>query len=194
MKICKTAGIVICLVCVPAIQGCLGVAATGAAVGGVAAQDRRTPGNYIDDELTELKVLAAIRWGRSHGEPDSHQRDELQRSGAVDGRSTRRVAARARHRDRPQYSERPGRAERNCAQGAEHFRVAVERYPDHRQGQARTGSGRRTSTLRRSRWSPSGEASTSWGFSDRMRRIGRQRFARRVAGVQRVVKVVEYIE
>ena len=60
MKICKTAGIVICLVCVPAIQGCLGVAATGAAVGGAAAQDRRTPGNYIDDELTELKVLAAI--------------------------------------------------------------------------------------------------------------------------------------
>ena len=60
MRVCKAAGIVLCLVCVPAIQGCLGVAATGTAFSGVAAQDRRTPGSYIDDELIELTVLAAI--------------------------------------------------------------------------------------------------------------------------------------
>ena len=60
MRVCKAAGIVLCLVCVPAIQGCFGVVATGTAFSGVAAQDRRTPGNYIDDELIELTVLAAI--------------------------------------------------------------------------------------------------------------------------------------
>ena len=65
MKVCKAAGIAICLICVPAIQGCFGVAATGTAFGGVASQDRRTPGNYIDDEYTELKVLAAIRQDKS---------------------------------------------------------------------------------------------------------------------------------
>ena len=60
MRVCKAAGIVLCLVCVPAIQGCFGVVATGTAFSGVAAQDRRTPGSYIDDELIELTVLAAI--------------------------------------------------------------------------------------------------------------------------------------
>ena len=65
MRVCKAAGIAICLICVPAIQGCFGVAATGTVVGGVASQDRRTPGNYIDDEYIELKVLAAIRQDKS---------------------------------------------------------------------------------------------------------------------------------
>ena len=61
MKISRAAGIALCLLGVPAIQGCFGVAATGAAaVSGVAAQDRRTPGSYIDDEIIELRVRAAI--------------------------------------------------------------------------------------------------------------------------------------
>ena len=60
MKVDNAAKIVICLLCVLAIQGCVGVVATGAAVGAVATQDRRTPGTYIDDELIELKLLAAV--------------------------------------------------------------------------------------------------------------------------------------
>ena len=60
MKVENAAGIAICLLCVLAIQGCIGVAATGTAVSAVAAQDRRTPGTYIDDELIELRVLDAI--------------------------------------------------------------------------------------------------------------------------------------
>ena len=61
MRVCKAAGIALCLIGIPAIQGCIGVAATGTVAGGVAVHDRRTPGNYIDDELIELKTLAAIR-------------------------------------------------------------------------------------------------------------------------------------
>ena len=64
MKFSRTASIAFCLLCVPVIQGCFGIAATGTAVSGVAAQDRRTPGNYIDDELIELQILAAINQDR----------------------------------------------------------------------------------------------------------------------------------
>jgi osmotically-inducible protein OsmY len=60
MKASKAAGIAIFLLGVPVIQGCFGVIATGTAASAVAAQDRRTPGTFIDDELIELKVLAAI--------------------------------------------------------------------------------------------------------------------------------------
>ena len=58
MRECKAAGIAFCLLFVPVIQGCFGVAATG--ITGVAIQDRRTPGKYIDDEVIELNVLASI--------------------------------------------------------------------------------------------------------------------------------------
>ena len=60
MRVCKAAGIAFCLLFVPVIQGCLGVAATGTAVSGITMQDRRTPGKYIDDEVIELNVLASI--------------------------------------------------------------------------------------------------------------------------------------
>ena len=56
MTLGKAAGFVICVLCVPAIQGCIATVARGAMV----VQDRRSPGSYIDDELIELKVLAAI--------------------------------------------------------------------------------------------------------------------------------------
>ena len=54
MNIGKATGLAICLLCAPVLQGCLGAAAT------VAAQDRRTPGTYIDDQIAELKILAAL--------------------------------------------------------------------------------------------------------------------------------------
>lgn len=56
MTLGKAAGFVICVSCVPAIQGCIATAVPGA----VLAQDRRIPGAVIDDQLIELKVLAAI--------------------------------------------------------------------------------------------------------------------------------------
>ena len=59
MKVRKAA-MAVWLLGLATIQGCVGVAATGAAVGGAAAQDRRTTGSYVDDEMIELKVLAAI--------------------------------------------------------------------------------------------------------------------------------------
>ena len=60
MKVCKATAIAVSLICLAALQGCVGLAATGTALGGVAAQDRRTPGNVVDDAYIEQKVLAAI--------------------------------------------------------------------------------------------------------------------------------------
>ena len=60
MKACKAAAIAVFLLGVLVIQGCFGVVATGTAASALAAQDRRTPGTFIDDELIELKMLAAI--------------------------------------------------------------------------------------------------------------------------------------
>ena len=54
MNVGKVAGIALCLLLTPAIQGCLGVAAT------MVAHDRRTTGTYIDDQLIGLKISAAI--------------------------------------------------------------------------------------------------------------------------------------
>ena len=69
MKVCKMAGVALCLLCVPVIQGCVGALVPGAATGAVGAvgaagaaatQERRTPGTFIDDELIERKVASAI--------------------------------------------------------------------------------------------------------------------------------------
>ena len=60
VKFDKMARVAVFALCVPAIQGCVGVAATGTAAGAVATQDRRTAGTIVDDELIELKVQAAI--------------------------------------------------------------------------------------------------------------------------------------
>lgn len=60
MRVCKAAGIAFCLLFVPVIQGCLEVATTGSVVSGVAIPDRRTTGRYIDDEIIELNALALM--------------------------------------------------------------------------------------------------------------------------------------
>ena len=66
MKVCKTSGIALCLLCVPLLQGCVAALLPGSATGAIGAvsavttQERRTTGTVIDDELIELKVLAAI--------------------------------------------------------------------------------------------------------------------------------------
>lgn len=49
------------LLCVLVLQGCAGMIATSAlSTGAIAVQDRRTPGTSVDDELIEIKILSAI--------------------------------------------------------------------------------------------------------------------------------------
>lgn len=56
------------LLAVPALQGCIGLAVTGAAAGVVMMDDRRTAGYYVEDENIEWKVvgLANDRFKGSH--------------------------------------------------------------------------------------------------------------------------------
>lgn len=55
----------------PILQGCVAVAAGGAATGAVVAVDRRTTGTIVDDKTIEVKALHAISknqalWKQSH--------------------------------------------------------------------------------------------------------------------------------
>ena len=61
MNVDRTARIALCAICALLIQGCAGLALTGTTTAASVAQDRRTTGTYVDDELIELKILAAIR-------------------------------------------------------------------------------------------------------------------------------------
>ena len=61
MNVYRTVGTVLCVFGALTVQGCASLAWTGTTTAVSVAQDRRTTGTYIDDELIELKILAAIR-------------------------------------------------------------------------------------------------------------------------------------
>lgn len=55
----------------PPLSGCAAVAGAGLATGAAVATDRRTPGTFIDDQLIEFKVYERLRaevelWEQSH--------------------------------------------------------------------------------------------------------------------------------
>lgn len=61
MNVYRTVGTVLCVFGALTVQGCASLAWTGTTTAVSVAQDRRTTGTYIDDELIELKIAAAIR-------------------------------------------------------------------------------------------------------------------------------------
>ena len=61
MNVYRTVGTVLCVFGALIAQGCASLAWTGTTTAVSVAQDRRTTGTYIDDELIELKIIAAIR-------------------------------------------------------------------------------------------------------------------------------------
>ncbi len=56
----KRFGIVLVLAALPLVQGCFPLAVTGAGAAALMATDRRTTGIYIEDENIELKALARM--------------------------------------------------------------------------------------------------------------------------------------
>lgn len=63
----------------PALQGCVGVAVTGAAAGALMIDDRRTTGVYVEDENIEWKVLGLVndRFKGAHVNATSFNRKVL---------------------------------------------------------------------------------------------------------------------
>ena len=62
---------VLCALSLSQLSGCAVVAGAGVATGATAAHDRRTTGTFIDDELIEFKVLDKVRadeqlWQQTH--------------------------------------------------------------------------------------------------------------------------------
>jgi osmotically-inducible protein OsmY len=63
----KRLGILVLLAAAPLLQSCFPLAVTGVAAGALVASDRRTTGMYIEDDTIELKAL-----GRLHDFPTAH--------------------------------------------------------------------------------------------------------------------------
>ena len=63
----------------PMLQGCVGIAVTGAAAGALMADDRRTTGVYVEDENIEWKVVALAndRFKGAHINGTSYNRKVL---------------------------------------------------------------------------------------------------------------------
>lgn len=57
----KFLGLIVLACAVPALQGCVPLAVTGAGAAAVMANDRRTTGTYIEDEGIEWKVIGKLR-------------------------------------------------------------------------------------------------------------------------------------
>lgn len=59
----KRFGLLLALAAVPAMQGCFPLAVTGMGAAALVATDRRTTGIYIEDENIELKAIARLHSG-----------------------------------------------------------------------------------------------------------------------------------
>ena len=78
---------------VPALQGCVPLAVTGAAAGAMMVSDRRTTGTYIEDEEIEWKIVGRLREGfnGSHVNATSYNRRVLLTGEALDEGLKKRI-------------------------------------------------------------------------------------------------------
>ena len=89
----KILALVLVATAVPALQGCVPLAVTGAAAGAMMASDRRTTGTYIEDEEIEWKVVGRLREGfnGAHVNATSYNRRVLLTGEAPDDYSRKKI-------------------------------------------------------------------------------------------------------
>jgi osmotically-inducible protein OsmY len=76
----KMAGLALLVAAVPLLQACFPLAVTGMGTAALMATDRRTPGIYIEDETIEWKAVGQLsdaRFSGSHVNPTSFNRRVL---------------------------------------------------------------------------------------------------------------------
>jgi osmotically-inducible protein OsmY len=76
----KLAGMALLVAALPLLQACVPLAVTGAAAASLIASDRRTTGTYIEDESIEWKAVGQLRdpkFAGSHVNPTSYNRRVL---------------------------------------------------------------------------------------------------------------------
>jgi osmotically-inducible protein OsmY len=90
----KLVGLTLVAAAVPLLQACFPLAITGMGTAALMATDRRTPGIYIEDETIEWKSVAQLRDARfdgAHVNPTSYNRRVLL-TGEAPNEETRRQA------------------------------------------------------------------------------------------------------
>lgn len=89
----KTLLLLLVAAALPAMQGCIPLAVTGAAAGAMMASDRRTTGTYIEDEEIEWKVVGRLREGfnGAHVNATSYNRRVLLTGEAPDENAKKKI-------------------------------------------------------------------------------------------------------
>ncbi len=89
----KTLLLLLVAAALPAMQGCIPLAVTGAAAGAMMANDRRTTGTYIEDEEIEWKVVGRLREGfnGAHVNATSYNRRVLLTGEAPDENAKKKI-------------------------------------------------------------------------------------------------------
>ncbi|MGZ5103086.1 MAG: BON domain-containing protein [Usitatibacter sp.] len=186
----KTLALFLVAAAVPALQGCVPIAVTGAAVGGaLMVGDRRTAGTYIEDEEIEWKVVGRLREGfnGAHVNATSYNRRVLLTGEAPDEDAKKRI-------------EEAVRGIQNVKEVTNELQVAGASSLASRGNDALVTSNVKARMVNNGKFSPQHvKVVTEAGVVYLMGIVSQQEgdaaveIARTTSGVSRVVKVFEYV-
>ena len=178
------------LAAVPFLQGCVGLAVTGAAAGAMIATDRRTTGTYVEDESIEWKAVGRIRekFPTAHANPTSYNRRVLLTGEAPTEEGKKQI-------------EEAVRAIENVKEVTNELQVAGASSMASRGNDSLVTSNVKARMVNNGKFSPSHvkvvtEASAVYlmGIVSHAEGDAAVEIARNTSGVVRVVKVFEYVE
>lgn len=173
----------------PLLQGCFPLAVTGMGAAAVMATDRRTAGMYIEDESIEWKVLATIRneFPQAHVNATSYNRRVLLTGEAYTEEIRKKIEDRVRGID-------------NVREVTNELQVAAPSSLANRGNDALVTSNVKARMVNNGRFSPSHvkvvtEAGVVYlmGLVSQAEADAAVEVARTTGGVNRVVKVFEYV-
>jgi osmotically-inducible protein OsmY len=186
----KLAGLALLVAAVPLLQACFPLAVTGAAAVSLMATDRRTTGIYIEDETIEWKAVGQIRDARfatAHVNPTSYNRRVL-------------LTGEAPSEEMRKEIERWVRAVPNVKEVANEIQVAGASSLSSRGNDSLVTSNVKARMVNNGRFSPSHvkvltEAGVVYlmGLVTPAEGDAAAEVARTTQGVNRVVKVFEYV-
>ena len=186
----KLAGLALLVAAMPLLEACVPLAVTGAGAAALMATDRRTPGIYIEDETIEWKAVGQLRdarFGGSHVNPTSFNRRVL-------------LTGEAPSEEMKKELERWVRAVPNVREVVNEVRVAGASSLASRGNDSLVTSNVKARMVNNGKFSPSHvkvltEAGVVYlmGLVTQAEGDAAAEVARTTSGVNRVVKVFEYL-
>ena len=185
----KLVAVALAAAALPLLQGCFPLAVTGMGAAALMATDRRTTGTYIEDEGIEWKALARLRsdFPNAHANATSFNRRVLLTGEAIDEATRRKI-------------EEAVRAIDNVREVTNEMQVAGGSSLASRGNDALVTSNVKARMVNNGRFSPNHvkvvtEAGVVYlmGLVTQAEGDAAVEIARTTSGVNRVVKVFEYV-